>query len=190
MDEPKWKIGFIVEGDIDKAVVEAIARKVLSSRLEPDSLKVHAIRLGSRIALPWAYSSVLALLDEHEYQHVIIVLDADTSLRPEVERKKRRIEDMMRDHDLTPNEVSVCLVVPEIEAWLLAKHLLEPEKESDPKSKLGENLPNGKLTIDRAGQLAKELDINTARKRSPSLENFVASLERLADKLLNQASAA
>jgi hypothetical protein len=188
--EPKWKVGFIVEGDIDKPVVEAIARKVLSSRLEPDSLKVHAIRLGSRIALPWAYSSVLALLDEHEYQHVIIVLDADTALRPEVERKKRRIEDMMREHDLTPNEVTVCLTVPQIEAWLLAEYFVEPEKESDPNSKLEEKLQIHKLTTERAGQLAKELDIKIARRRSPSLEQFVSTLEQLADKLLTRASAA
>ncbi len=188
--EPKWKIGFIVEGDTDKPIVEEIAQRVLSPRFGAVPFKVHAVRLGSEIALPWAYSSVLALLDESAYDHVVIVLDADSVRTTDVERKKRRIDEMMREHSLTSDEVSVCLAVPEIEAWLLTEDLEEPENHPDPKSKLEEKLQNRKLTAERAGQLAKELDITRDRKRSPSLEQFVSTLERLADKLLAQASAA
>ena len=129
--EHEWKIGFVVEGEVDKAFVEELARRVLSPKLGQDELRVHAVRLGSEIALPWAYSSVLMLLEEKEYQHVLVVMDADTGRRSEAERKRHRIEDMMREHHLTKDEVSVCIAVPEIEAWLLAEYLPEPEKVAD-----------------------------------------------------------
>lgn len=189
--EPKWKIGFIVEGDSDKLIVEEIARRVLSTRLDPDPFKVHAVRLGSKIALPWAYSSVLALLDEAAYDHVVIVLDADSARAADIDRKKRRIEETLREHRLTPNEVSVCLAVPQIEAWLLAPSISKPEDIPDPKLELERTeLCGGKFEVDRARKIGSTLDIEVARRRSPSFEQFVSTLEGIADKLRRQASAA
>jgi len=190
MVEPKWKIGFVVEGDVDKAVVEEIAQRILSMRLNSTPFKAYAVRLGGRLALRRAYSSVLALLDESEYDHVIVVLDADSARKDDVERITRQYEDMMRTHQLTPNEVSVCLAVPTIEAWLLPDTFIKPEEVNDPKYELLTKLGVPRLHGDRAQALASEVDIDKLRRRSPSFDKFAKTLEQVADKLMQPASAA
>lgn len=190
MIEPKWKIGFIVEGDIDKAVVEEIAQRILAMRLNSTPFKAYAVRLGGRLALRRAYSSVLALLDESEYDYVIVVLDADSTRNDDVERTTRQYEDMMRAHQLTQNEVSVCLAVPTIEAWLLPDTFGKPDEVADPKSELSANLGVPRLHADKARMLAKEVDIEKVRRRSPSFDKFAKALEHVADKLMRPASAA
>lgn len=190
MVEPKWKIGFVVEGDIDKAVVEEIARRILSMRLNSTPFKAYAVRLGGRLALRRAYSSVLALLDESEYDHVIVVLDADSARKDDVERTTRHYEDMMRAHQLTSDDVSVCLAVPTIEAWLLPDTFVKPEEVNDPKYELLTKLGVPRLHADRAQALASAVDLDKLRRRSPSFDKFAKALEHVADKLMQPASAA
>jgi Domain of unknown function (DUF4276) len=178
------KIGFVVEGDLDKVVVETIAHRLLD-----ETFRAHAVRIGHRIAVRWVYSTVLALLEEKHYHHVILLLDADTSLDTEIERKERDIKAMFEEHHLDSDEVSVCFAVPEIEAWLLAEYEEHPEEIRDPKSRLvnhlGKRRPVPAVVID----LARTLDIAKARSRSPSFNAFVGTLERVAVSL-SQAPAA
>src|SRR5262245_20125869 len=100
------KIGFIVEGDSDKAIVEALGRRLLGKDFE-----LFPVRLGNTIALPWAYATVLTLLEEKHCQHVILVLDADAVLERDVERKRCDIESMLIQHRLEKDEFTVCLAV-------------------------------------------------------------------------------
>ncbi len=178
------KIGFVVEGDVDKAIVETLVPRLLGERF-----RAYAVRLGGSIAVRWAYSTVLTLLQEKHYPHVVLLLDADSSLKPQVDRKRREIEAMFEEHRLGSDDVSVCFAVPEIEAWLLAGYEDRPEESTDPKSKLMEHMRARRLVPARVIDVARTLDIEKARSRSPSFDEFVRTLERVAHRL-DQAPAA
>jgi hypothetical protein len=178
------KIGFVVESDVDKAVVEALAPRLLG-----DSFHAYAVRLGGAIAVRWAYSTVLALLEEKQYPHVVLLLDADSTYKPEIERRGREIQAMLDEHDLDSDAVSVCLAVPEIEAWLLAEYEERPEERQDPKVALLQHIKARRLVAPLAADLARKLDIARARARSPSFDDFARTLER-ASRRLDQAPAA
>jgi hypothetical protein len=182
--ETERKIGFIVEGDVDKAVVETLARRLLG-----EAFRAYAVRLGGAIAVRWAYSTVLMLLEEKHYQHVVLVLDADSSIKAELDRKRREIQVMLDQHDLGSEVVSVCLAVPEIEAWLLAAYVDRPEESVDPRGDLATLLQVRRLLPEKAAEIARELDIKKARSRSPSFDEFARLLEALAERL-RQAPAA
>ncbi len=94
------------------------------------------------------------------------------------EHQRIQIESMMRAHQFTPQEVSVCLAVQTIEAWLLAQHDPNPEMHANAKNVLKER--EGRLDGAVISRLANDLDIQLARKRSPSLNRFVSILEGLA----------
>lgn len=180
----KQKLGFVVEGDIDKVVVET-----LGGRLLGDAVRPYAVRLGGSMAVRWAYSTVLALLEEKRYPHVVLVLDADSVRETEVDRKQREIVAMLAEHDIGTDEVSVCLAVPEIEAWLLAEFEARPDENNDPKRALMEHMQVRRLVAADIFKLARALDITRARARSPSFDEFARTVERVGAKLA-QASAA
>jgi len=172
------KIGFLVEGDVDKAVVEALASRILGPSFRP-----YAVRLGGEVALPWAYATVLSLLEEKHYPHVVLVLDADSTNPNEVERRQQTLQGSLARHHLGANEVTVCLAVPSIEAWLLAGQRADPERVLQPKEELRRLLGKLPLSVERATDLANALDLAIARQRAPSLDRFGATLERLATAL-------
>ena len=178
------RIGFVVEGDLDKAFVEA-----LTPRLLGEAFRAYAVRIGGRMAVRWAYSTVLMLLEEKHYPHVVLLLDADTSLEPQIQRRRREIEEMLKEHHLAGEDVSVCLAVPQIEAWLLAEYEDRPEESKDPKRSLMEHLQANRLAPTMVNDLARTLDLAKARARSPSFDAFARTLERVAHKL-DQAPAA
>lgn len=171
MSSKKKKIGFIVEGDFDKEVVETLAVRLLGDRFHP-----HTIRLGGKAALPWVWSTVLDL-QARGYSHVIIVFDADVSIESEAERQRREVEMNLQQHGAARN-TSVCLAAPTIEAWLLANERMQPGDRSDPKGALHGRLPHQLRSGDGA-RLAEELDIEQARKNSWSFEQFVRTLQSL-----------
>jgi hypothetical protein len=182
--ETARKIGFVVEGDVDKAVVETLAHRLLG-----DKFRAYAVRLGGSIAVRWAYSTVLTLLEEKRYPHVILVLDAGSTLEPQIERKRREIEAMLEEHRLGSEDVSVCFAVPAIEAWLLAEYEDRPEESQDPRGRLLNHIQERRLVSARAAELARTLDIAKARARSPSFDELVRTLERVA-QMLDRAPAA
>jgi hypothetical protein len=180
------KIGFIVEGDTDKTIVESLARKIFGPKFH-----VHAVRRGGKAALTWAYTSALVLLEDKGYAHVIVVADADTTDPDDVERQRRRLEGIMSEHHLGPDVVTVCMAVPVIDAWLLARYYDAPETIPDPgkvlETELWQSLGE---TENELAQAVRDLDITLARRRSPSFDRFVSTLERLDKQLRAQSSAA
>src|SRR5688572_8933187 len=88
------KIGFIVEGDTDKAIVETLARRIL-----PRGTRLHTVRLGSKIALPTAYTSVIEFLRK-DYDHVWIIFDADTTEESLISAERAEVEASLRKYGL------------------------------------------------------------------------------------------
>ncbi|MFT3766617.1 MAG: hypothetical protein QM820_14050 [Minicystis sp.] len=162
---------------------------MLASRLLGEGFRAYAVRLGGAVALPWAYATVLMLLEEKHYPHVIMLLDADSNLEPQIDRKRHELEAMLEEHRLGSDEVTVCLAVPEIEAWLLAAYVERPEESRDPKGDLAKHLHARRVLPQQAAELARTLDIDVARRRAPSFDTFVRSLTQVAERL-RQASAA
>jgi hypothetical protein len=165
------KIGFVVEGSVDKALVEALAPRIFGAGFE-----VQAIRIGGAIALRWAYSTVLTLLEEKHCHHVILLLDAGAQEPSQIDRRKQQIVAMLEEHRLGSDDVSVCLAVPEIEAWLLAAYEERREERREPKAALLEHLGARRMLPDQAAEIARTLDIEKARTRSPSFDAFVRTL--------------
>jgi len=171
MSSKKKKLGFIVEGDFDKEVIETLAVRLLGARFH-----VHTVRLGGKAALPWVWSTVLDL-QARDYSHVIILFDADVSSESEVERQRREVELNLQQHGAAQN-TSVCLAVPTIEAWLLSNEPMRPEARSDPKGVLEMHLGRPLQPGDGA-RLADDLNIEQTRKNSRSFEQFFQALHAL-----------
>lgn len=169
------KIGFIVEGNTDRQIVEAMARQVLGERF-----LISTVRLGGLAALPWAYTTVFKFI-EKGYSKIILVLDANSVDPEEIAEKKHRVEQSFREHALE-ERIEVCFATPVIESWLLAKFQENPEDESDPKTALQRR----EVTLDFRG-LIEQLDLVEARRRSPSLDEFLKVLEVIKSQELKAA---
>lgn len=165
------KIGFIVEGDTDKTVVEAIARKLL-----PSTMTFHTVRLGGKAALPTAFTSVIVILSKG-YDHVVLLFDADTTQEELVERQKQEVEASLARHGVA-SHCTVCPVVRSIADWL---------EQGDP--------AGGKVTVARPLSLAERadreaaiqraseaLDLDLLRQRNPSFARFADVLASLAGR--------
>ena len=168
----KAKLGFVVEGDRDRAILEALTRRLL-----PTGFQTHFVRLGGKAALPWAYTTVLDFLQKG-YSHVFIVFDADTSDPAQVSRQREESLSILRRHGLAEH-VSLCIAVPEIEAWLLAGLRQRPEQAASPKRIIAERLGLAGSSLVSLQRTAHELDLETAAARSPSLREFVRALEAI-----------
>ena len=158
MPERAERIAFVVEGDTDKAVAEALARRVW--RILPERMRT--VRLGGRAAVPWLWETVLTLLEEKGYDHADDALD--------------EIKAALASHHIDEKSVSVFLAVPVLEAWILAGTDEQPEVP-DAKQRLRKLL--GRRSPDELADAVKSLDLEKARRRSPSLDAFVAGLESL-----------
>ncbi|HEU4410369.1 MAG TPA: DUF4276 family protein [Polyangiaceae bacterium] len=173
MPEQAERIAFVVEGDADKAVVESLAKRIWQTPPE----RVHTVRLGGRAAVPWLWATVLTLLDEKHYNHVVVLLDADTA---DGEKAADRVEELKAEllkHRITDDSVSIFLAVPELEAWLLAATEENPEVPGA-KQRLRAALPEA-TSPDELARLASKLNLREARRRSPSLNTFLSALESL-----------
>lgn len=126
---------------------------------------------------------MLAKLREAARVGRVFVLDADSTLEPQIERKRREIEAMLEEHRLGSDDVSVCFAVPQIEAWLLAEYEDRPEGSQDPRGQLLQHVQERRLASARAAELARTLDIAKARGRSPSFDEFARTLESVAQRL-------
>lgn len=170
------KIGFIVEGEVDRLIVEVFARRILG-----DAYLIYAVRLGGQAALPWAYVTAFKFV-EKDYEKIILLFDADTIDEDEIDRKRRQVEETMREHGME-EAVSVCVAVPEIEAWLLAGSSEKPEVP-DARALL---LKGAARDLETLRRLAGDLDLEQARRRSPSLNHFLQVLESVRDQQLQAA---
>ena len=169
----KYKVGFIVEGDRDKLIVETLSHRIL-----PAEFDFHSVRIGGKAGLYTAYTTVLLFLDR-DYQHTIIVFDKNESedwLVPLVEETLER-------YGLV-DEATICPAVPAIEAWLLAEYEENPEQVANPKLALAAHLQLPELTLEVIANLAKKLDIAKARQRSESFDHFVCALHQVEQAIL------
>ncbi len=173
MPDQPFKLAFVVEGTTDATVVETLVPRVWSPPPQ-----VHAVRLGGKAAVPWIWSTVAALRDEKHYDHVVVLLDADSTAQDEIEEQHAALWAQLKRHRFTEEEVSVCFAVPELEAWLLAD--VEQQPERDPRTRFEERF--GRRSRRRVEQRASELDIAGARHASSSFDQFVKTLEALREQ--------
>jgi hypothetical protein len=147
------KLGFLVEGDTDRLVVEAIARRIL-----PRGISFHTVRVGGKAALMSAYTSAIVLLSKG-YDHVILIFDADTQDPESVVKQQVAIETTLVDHHLQ-EKVTVVAAIPTVTAWL--------------------GISLDKLSTSDAARLASSLSISSAEANNPSIAHFGKLLRELA----------
>jgi hypothetical protein len=165
------RVAFFVEGDADKAFVEAFVPRIVG-----DDVGIQVVRVGGKAALPSMYADAAALISGG-YEHVFALIDADTNVESEIRQLRDRVEETYRRYGLD-DVAHVCLVVPMLEAWLLAQHVDVPESSPQPKRALERAI--GPVMARDVARLARELDVEVARRRSPSLNRFVTELEAVA----------
>ena len=164
-------IAFIVEGLSDKVVVETLARRLL-----PPGVAYHTVPLGGKAALPTAYVTVLELL-HNGFEHVFILFDSDSTRRSDIEDGVYEVAQTLGEHRISPELVTICPVVPEIETWLLANFKERPEIYRDIKMRLAEEMNRQRVTRDDYEKIAQVINLYHLRERSESFSFF-------ADKLL------
>lgn len=172
-EQGRSRIAFIVEGDRDRLAVEALARRIWR-----DALHMHTVRLGGKAAVPWLWSAVMTLLDEKHYDHVVVVLDADTTSEETIEYQREALWKQLTEHRVTQDEVTIILAVPELESWLLSDQTEDP----DLRTRTEFEARYGRRDPAVMAEVAERLDFEVGRKRSQSLDRFLSTLEALGQK--------
>ena len=88
------KLAFFVEGDSDKAFVEALVPRVVGP-----SARVHVVRVGGKAAFSSTFFEAARFL-EAGYAQIFLVVDADTEIPTEIELQKQRLVDVFRRYGL------------------------------------------------------------------------------------------
>jgi len=173
------KLAFFVEGDSDKAFVEALVPRVVGP-----SARVHVVRVGGKAAFSSTFFEAARFL-EAGYAQIFLVVDADTEIPTEIELQKQRLVDVFRRYGLE-DRVRICMAVPMLEAWLLAAYREDPERSTNPKRDLARFA--GADTSDRIRTLAAALPIDVARRRAKSFDELVTGLEAFVPSKARRAS--
>lgn len=173
------RLVFFVEGDADKAFLEALVPRVLGPRVE-----TRVVRVGGKAAFSSTFFEVGQFLDAG-YAAAFLLLDADTELPEEIEHQRRQLVEVFRRYGIT-DRVQIHLAVPMLESWLLAAYQTQPEQSAQPKRELARHA--GPDADKRIGQLAADLPIDVARRRSKSLDAFITGLEVIAPPHARRAS--
>jgi len=164
---PLMKLGFIVEGDSHKAILERLVPKLISAS---SPIRCAFIRLGGRGALSTAYTSAIVLLGK-KYDHVFIIFDTYTGYPDAVAEQEERVAAGVRQFGLD-EDVTVCPAVLQLESWLLAGLPDQDAKMFDPKSSLSAMLGKAYSGVDDGPGLADRIDIQLAEQRSLSFAKF------------------
>lgn len=167
------KLAFLVEGDAEKAFLEALVPRVLGPQV---ALRV--VRIGMKSAFPSTYFDALRLLDAG-YAAVFLLVNANTAVVNKIDRQKRELTEVFRRYRLA-QYVQIHMVVPMLEAWLLAAYQAHPEQSTRPERDLAHHA--GPDADSKIGELAAVLPLDLARRRSPSLRKFITALEALASE--------
>jgi hypothetical protein len=161
----------MVEGDADKAFIEALVPRIVGPNVD-----VRVVRVGGKAAFSSTFFEAARFL-EAGYAAVFLIVDADTEIPAEIEIQKRQLLDVFRRYGLE-DRVRICMAVPMIEAWLLAAYQEHPEGSTHPKRDLARFA--GADALDKIPSLAAALPIDLARRRSRSLDELVTGLEAFA----------
>ena len=172
------KLAFFVEGDADKAFVEALVPRIVGREAV-----VRVLRVGDKAAFSSTFYEAAQLL-ESGYASAFFIVDADTAIAPEVETQRQRLVEVFRRYGLE-DRVRICMAVPMLESWLLAAHQAEPERSTDPKRDLARL-----AGADSIRALAERLPIEQARRRSKSFDEFAAALQAFAPRRARRARSA
>lgn len=172
-------LGFIVEGDTDKIIVETLAQRLLSH--PPIDFQFYTVRLGSKAALSSAYTTVWLFL-EKGYEHIVLLFDADTTNKDEVFYQKSRVEKTLLENHIELSKVVVCPVIPEIEAWLLAHYFEFPEEHLNSRTKLKQITQQNVLSPQVLRAIAEQVDLELLEQRSSSFAEFAHALRTIAEK--------
>jgi hypothetical protein len=176
---PPIKLAFFVEGDSDKAFVEALAPRVLGR-----DVRVHVVRVGGKAAFASTFADAAQFL-EAGYTAVFLVVDADTDIPAEISLQKARLAEVYRRYGLD-DRVRIYMAVPMLEAWLLAGYHERPERSTHPKLDLAKLV--GSADHRDVSSLAEKLPIELARRRAKSFDDFVTGLEAFAPAKARRAS--
>lgn len=167
------KLAFLVEGDAEKAFLEALVPRVLDP-----GVAMRVVRIGMKSAFSSTYFEAFQFL-EAGYAAVFLLVNADTEIVDEIDRQKQELMEVFRRYGLA-EYVQIHMVVPMLEAWLLAAYRAHPEQSTHPKRDLARRV--GPAAESKIGELASALPLELAQRRSRSLRKFITALEALASK--------
>lgn len=170
------KLAFFVEGDNDKAFIEALVPRIVG-----EHVVVHVVRIGAKFGFSSSFYEALEFL-EAGYEAIFVLMDADTEIVSEVARQRRELVEVFRRYAIA-DRVHVHMVVPMLESWLLAAYREDPERSTRPKQELSRRAAGKEIAT-----LAAELPIEQARARSKSFDAFVTGLEVFAPAKARRAS--
>lgn len=173
------KLAFFVEGNTEKAFIEALVPRTLGPRVG-----VRVVRIGAKSAFASSFFEAAQFV-EAGYAQVFVLLDADTTIPEEIDLQKRQLMQIFRRYGLE-DRVQIHLAVPMVETWLLAAYRPHPEQSTDPKRDLARVA--GADASSKIGALAASLPIDVAGHRSKSFDEFVTGLEAFAPSKARRAS--
>jgi hypothetical protein len=173
------KLVFFVEGNLEKAFLEALVPRILGPKVA-----MRVVRVGGKAAFSSTFFEAAQFL-EAGYASVFLLLDADTEIPEEIDRQKRQLMEVFRRYGLM-DRVQIHMAVPMLEAWLLAAYRAHPEQSTHPKRDLARYV--GADAASKIGELAAALPIEIARHRSRSLDDFITALEAYAPSKTRRAS--
>lgn len=174
-----FKLVFFVEGNTEKAFIEALVPRILGPRVG-----VRVVRIGAKAAFASTFFEAAQFL-EAGYAQVFVLLDADTELPEDIDLQKWQLMEIFRRYGLKEH-VQIYMAVPMLEAWLLAAYREHPEQSTQPKRDLARFA--GADASSKIGALAAALPIDVARRRSRSFDEFVTGLEAFAPSKARRAS--
>ena len=172
------KLAFFVEGDADKDFVEALVPRIVGREAI-----VRVLRVGGKAAFSSTFYEAAQLL-EAGHAAVFLIVDADTAIDSEIETQRQRLVEVFRRYGLE-DRVRICMAVPMLEAWLLAAHQEDPERNTHPKRDLARL-----AGADGVRALAETLPIDQSRRRAKSFDEFVATLQAFVPRRARRARGA
>lgn len=178
------KIAFFVDGDKEKLLVEALARKVIARHRPISDPVLATIRLAGT-PREGIYSLVEVMLTK-DYQRFFILFNTGSTSRRRIADMASEIQEPLVRVRLE-DKVSLIPLVPSIERWVLAdEEALEqaagrrwtgevPHERSRPEDVLRELL--GGWGPREQKRVARYLDPERIRARDKSFEAFVRALQ-------------
>jgi len=166
-------IGLIVESPKDEAALQELVK-----RCSVVATTVISRPCGGKKKLISRFPGFL-----EEFRHVkggtsvdkaFVVCDAD---QKDVEEEKGRLASKIATRQYA-FPVKYCVIVQELEAWLLADEMDNPEGIVDPKTELENRLSTQGVsyTPEVARRLASELSLEKLQQRCPSFRGFPQSV--------------
>ena len=162
-------IGLIVEGSYDEAALQELVKRC--SKV-PTTVISRTCGGKSRMLkrFPGFLQEFLHIKEGASVDKALVVFDADNK-DPQAEIKRFANTITNRNY---PFPIKYCVIVQELEAWLLASKVAAPETLFDPKTTLEAKLNESKIsyTPEVARSLASNVNLDTLRNRCKSFNPF------------------